>query len=105
MGGNDRTVCMSMRDSLRAGICERLVEKALSEEEAAGRLGLSVRQVRRLKRRVKEEGPRGVIHRSRGAEDGPLPRPVGVVEVGLHPVGGREIGLQPSQQLDVEVAE
>ena len=71
MGGNDRTVCMSMRDSLRAGICERLVEKALSEAEAAGRLALSVRQVRRLKRRVKEEGARGVVHRSRGR---PSPR-------------------------------
>lgn len=71
MVGNDRTVCMSTRDSLRAGICERLVEKALSEAEAAGRLGLGVRQVRRLKRRVKEEGPRGVIHRSRGR---PSPR-------------------------------
>ena len=71
MGENGRTVCMSVRDSLRAGICERLVEKALSEEEAAKRLGLSVRQVRRLKRRVKEEGPTGVIHRSRGR---PSPR-------------------------------
>ena len=66
MDENVRTVCMSVRDSLRAGICERLVENALSEEEAAERLGLSVRQVRRLKKRVKDEGPTGVIHRSRG---------------------------------------
>lgn len=71
MAGNDRTVCMSMRDSLRAGICGRLVEKVLSEAEAAGRLGLSVRQVRRLKKRLREEGPRGVVHRSRGR---PSPR-------------------------------
>ena len=71
MDENDRTVCMSTRDSLRAGICERLLEKALSEEEAAGRLCVSVRQVRRLKRRVKAAGPRGVIHRSRGR---PSPR-------------------------------
>lgn len=62
----DRTVCMSLRDTLRAGVCERLLEGALSEEEASGRLRLSVRQVRRLKRRVKAEGPKGVIHRSRG---------------------------------------
>jgi transposase len=37
-----------------------------SEKEAAERLELSVRQVRRLKKRVGREGPRGVIHRLRG---------------------------------------
>jgi len=66
MDREERAVCMSTRDSLRAGICERLLEKAMSEAEAAGRLALSIRQVRRLKRRVREEGPKGVIHRSRG---------------------------------------
>jgi transposase len=62
----NRTVCMSVKDSVRAGICERLVEGRMREKEAARRLKVSVRQVRRLKRRVREEGPGGVIHRSRG---------------------------------------
>jgi len=62
----DRTVCMSARDSLRAGVCERLIEGRLSEQEGAKRLTLSIRQVRRLKRRVRAEGPPGVVHRSRG---------------------------------------
>ena len=66
MDRTDRTVCMSARDSLRAGVCERLIEGRLSEQEAAKRLALSVRQVRRLKRRVRAEGPPGVVHRSRG---------------------------------------
>ena len=57
---------MSVQDSVRAGICERLLEGVLKEQEAARRLKLSVRQVRRLKRRVRDEGPSGVIHRSRG---------------------------------------
>jgi transposase len=57
---------MSARDSLRAGVCERLIEGRLSETDAAERLALSVRQVRRLKRRVRAEGPPGVVHRSRG---------------------------------------
>jgi len=66
MDREDRTVCMSARDSVRAGVCERLIEGRLSEQEAASRLSLSIRQVRRLKRRVRDEGPKGVIHRSRG---------------------------------------
>ena len=57
---------MSVRDSVRAGICERLLAGVLKEQEAARRLRLSVRQVRRLKRRVRDEGLGGVIHRSRG---------------------------------------
>ena len=57
---------MSVQDSVRAGVCERLLEGVLKEEKAARRLRLSVRQVRRLKRRVRDEGPAGVIHRSRG---------------------------------------
>jgi len=43
-----------------------LIEGKLTEREAAGRLSLSVRQVRRCKRRVRDEGDRGVVHRSRG---------------------------------------
>ena len=77
MERTDRTVCMSARDSLRAGVCERLIEGKLSEREAAERLALSVRQVRRLRRRVAEEGPRGVVHRSRGrASPRRLPEPL-----------------------------
>ena len=51
MDREDRTVCMSVRDSLRAGVCGQLIDGTLSERGAADRLALSVRQVRRLKRR------------------------------------------------------
>jgi len=61
---------MSLRDTLRANVCERLIAGALSEAKAAERLVLSVRQVRRLKRRVRDEGPAGVVHRSRGQPSG-----------------------------------
>jgi transposase len=59
---------MSLRDALRAGVCRQLIEGKVSEVEAAERLSLSVRQVRRHKKRVREEGEGGVIHRSRGRE-------------------------------------
>ena len=68
MRSEERTVCMSIRDSLRAGVCRQLIEGKVTEVEAAERLSLSTRQVRRHKKRVKEEGEGGVIHRSRGRE-------------------------------------
>jgi transposase len=64
----ERMVCMSLEDSLRAGVCRQLIEGKLTEQEAARRLDLSTRQVRRHKKRLREEGERGVIHRSRGRE-------------------------------------
>jgi DNA-binding Lrp family transcriptional regulator len=66
-----RRVCMSAQDSLRAGVCRRLLDGKLAESEAARRLNLSVRKVRRLKVRVREAGDAGVVHRSRGR---PSPR-------------------------------
>jgi len=70
MGRKNRTVCMSVEDSVRAGVCEQLLAGKLKEADAAERLRLSVRQVRRLKRRVREEGPSGVVHRLRGEASG-----------------------------------
>ena len=46
MDGEDRAMCMSARDPLRAGICGRLIEGTLPEVEAVRRLCLSVRQMR-----------------------------------------------------------
>ena len=66
MKNSERTVCMSRRDALRAGVCRQMIEGNLSEEQASERLLLSTRQVRRHKKRVREEGEGGVIHRSRG---------------------------------------
>ena len=65
---------MSLEDTLRAGVCRQLIEGKLTEGAAAERLSLSVRQVRRCKRRVREEGDGGVVHRSRGRAS---PRRVG----------------------------
>ena len=61
MDRKDRTVCMSLRDTLRATECERLIRRTVSEVEAAERLQLSVRQVRRLKRRVDEQNSLGAV--------------------------------------------
>lgn len=62
----DGTLRMSLREHLRNVVCQQMLRGQASEREAAGRLELSVRQVRRLKKRVRREGPGGVIHRLRG---------------------------------------
>lgn len=56
-----------MKEADRYNIIRELLNKKLTEEEARKKMGLkSVRQVRRIKKRAKEEGMQGVIHRSRG---------------------------------------
>jgi transposase len=62
----DGALRMSMREHLRYQVCGRMLRGEISEVEAAGRLGLSVRQARRLKKRVLQEGAGGVVHRLRG---------------------------------------
>lgn len=61
---------MSIKEHMRYVVCQGMLRGHLREKEAAERLDLSVRQVRRLKRRVGREGPGGVIHRLRGRPSG-----------------------------------
>jgi len=50
----------------RLTVIQRLLEGQLSLAQAAEILQLSTRQVLRIKKRVREEGEKGVIHRNRG---------------------------------------
>jgi len=60
------TLRMSARERGRLQILGLLGEGKLSQAEAAERLGLSVRQVKRLWRRFAAEGDGGVVHQLRG---------------------------------------
>jgi transposase len=42
------------------------MDKVMTQADAAGKIGLCERQVRRLVARIREEGDRGIIHRLRG---------------------------------------
>ena len=57
---------LSQRERDRLKGLHEVQRRQLRQREAAERLGLSVRQVRRLLRRVRREGDRGLIHRLRG---------------------------------------
>lgn len=65
-----RTIRMTRHEAFRYEICQQLISGELRESEAAERLELSVRQVRRLKKRAQEEGVSGLVHRSRGRASG-----------------------------------
>jgi transposase len=57
---------LSQRERDRLKVLHEVEQRHLTQREAARRLRLSERQVRRLQVRVRAEGDRGVIHRLRG---------------------------------------
>lgn len=65
MAGEDRLV-MRQKELKRLYVIQKVVEKGIKQVEAAELLGLSSRQIGRITKRVRLEGERGVIHKSRG---------------------------------------
>jgi len=61
-------ITMSAKELDRFQIIKKLVGEYINGTEAAKLLHLSVRQIRRLKARVKESGTKGLIHGNRGLE-------------------------------------
>ncbi len=57
---------MSRKEVDRVGVIRQVVEKQLRQKEAARRLGLSVRQIKRLVQRYRVEGAAGLVSRRRG---------------------------------------
>jgi hypothetical protein len=62
----EERIAMSTRERDRLKVLHEVKQGHLRQVEAARRLRLSTRQVRRLERRVAAEGDGGVIHRLRG---------------------------------------
>src|SRR5450432_3312760 len=57
---------MSPEELRRLDVVRRLEAKTLTTKEAGEVLGVSGRQVRRLRRAVEKDGARGLAHKSRG---------------------------------------
>jgi len=57
---------MSYEELDRVGVIERVIEKRLTQREAARMLGLTSRQVRRLRQAYERDGPRGLASKHRG---------------------------------------
>ena len=59
---------MSKKEVNRYDIIKRLLRKEINGSEASQMLAVTARHIRRLKRRVKESGAKGLIHHARGAK-------------------------------------
>ena len=57
---------MTAKDVLRSQVMAQVMEGKLDQASAASRLGISVRQVKRLKRRLQDEGTAGLLSKKRG---------------------------------------
>ncbi len=67
MAGKD-IFTMSQKEMKRLHVIHKVREGLLTQQEAAEMISLSERQIRRIVRRIREEGDRGIQHRSRGKE-------------------------------------
>ncbi len=62
----DKYITMSQKEINHYDIIKKLINKELNGTETAKILSISTRQVRRLKKKVKEKGIKGLIHGNRG---------------------------------------
>lgn len=60
------SITMSNKEIDRLAVMTKLINKQINGTEAALQLGLTTRQVRRMKKRVNRDGAAGLVHRGRG---------------------------------------
>lgn len=65
MAGGD-IIMLRQRELKRLHVIRKVMERALTQKEAAGLVSLTERQIRRIVKRIREEGDEGIRHRSRG---------------------------------------
>jgi transposase-like protein len=62
----DNYITMSQKEIRQYDVIKKLIDQELNGTEAAGLLGMTMRHIRRLKRKVKDAGIKGLIHGGRG---------------------------------------
>lgn len=65
MTGKD-IITMRHTELQQLHVIRKVLDKRMTQLEAAELLGISTRQIRRKQKRIKEEGSKGIIHKSRG---------------------------------------
>lgn len=65
MAGED-IITVTQEELRRLHIVRKVLDKKLKQTEAAEKLDLSCRQIKRITKRVREEGDKGIAHKSRG---------------------------------------
>lgn len=59
-------IMLSQRELKILHVVKKVIEGLIKQNKAAKMLLISIRQVRRIMRRIKREGDKGIVHRSRG---------------------------------------
>ncbi len=59
-------IMLRQKDLVRLHVVQKILNKELKHKEASDILSLSERQIRRIVSRIKSEGDRGIVHKSRG---------------------------------------
>ena len=59
-------ITMSMREVNRLKVMHKVLLRDITQGKAAELLGITDRHVRRVVKRVREEGDKGIVHKSRG---------------------------------------
>jgi len=59
-------IAMSQREIRRLHLIQQVLEKKITQQEVAGILQLSSRQIRRIVKRIREAGEHGICHQGRG---------------------------------------
>jgi transposase len=67
MAGKD-IIMVKQKDLKRLHVIRKTIKGAITQAEAAKLAGLSERQIRRIVKRIREEGDNGIVHRSRGRQ-------------------------------------
>ena len=62
----DNYMTMSQKEVKRYDIIKKTISKELNGSEAAKLLNLTVRHIRRIKKKVNKDGIKGLIHGNRG---------------------------------------
>ena len=65
MAGRD-IIMISQKELKRLTVIRKIIDKQIAQVEAADILGLCVRQIARITKRISQEGDKGIIHKSRG---------------------------------------
>ena len=87
-------ITMSSREAARLHILHQTLERKVTQQEAAGLMGLTDRQVRRLIQRLRAEGEAGICHRSRGkASNHRIPKQVKARALALFRAQYRDFNL------------
>ena len=97
---------MSMKEFDKLKVIQNVIDKHLKQRQAARQLNLSIRQIRRLCRRVRREGKKGLIHGLRGnPSNHHLPKGTLVRAMGLVKKHYPDFGPTFAQEKLVEIHE